>query len=73
MNVLAKFGDASARLTLINRINDVDWPARAMAFWYLGRFGELSDYTLVLSRLGSEQNPFVQAEIALAALRLAPL
>jgi HEAT repeat protein len=73
IQILAKFGDASARYQFLSAINSQDWPTRAMAFWYLGRYSEPADYTLVLSRLGSEQNPFVKAEICLAALRLAPL
>lgn len=73
VQILAKFGDASARYQFLSEINSQDWPTRAMAFWYLGRYGEPADYTLVLSRLGSEQNPFVKAEICLAALRLAPI
>lgn len=73
MNLLAKFGDPSGRNLLINMINNPDWPARAMGYWYLGRYGTDADYTLVVSRLPNETNPFVKAEIALAALRLEPL
>ncbi len=73
LQVLAKFDNQSARQSLINRLSDPDWPTRAMAFWYLGRYGTEDDYSLVLSRLGTEQNPFVQAEIVLAVLRLAPV
>jgi hypothetical protein len=73
IQILAKFGDTSGRLQLISHLSDVDWPARAMAFWYLGRYGVDSDYSIILSRLNSEENPFVQAEVVLAALRLAPL
>lgn len=73
LQVLAKFDNPSARHSLINRLNDPDWPTRAMAYWYLGRYGTPDDYSLVLSRLATEQNPFVQAEIVLAVLRLAPV
>jgi len=73
IQLLSKFGDNSGRHLLITRLSEPDWPARAMAFWYLGRYGTTADYTLVVSRLSVEKNPFVQAEIALAALRLAPL
>lgn len=73
LQVLAKFDNPSGRQSMINRLSDPDWPARAMAFWYLGRYGNEDDYSIVLSRLGTEQNPFVQSEIVLAALRLAPL
>ncbi len=73
LQILAKFNNTSARQSLINRLSDPDWPARAMAFWYLGRYGNEDDYSIVLSRLPTEQNPWVKAEIVLAALRLAPL
>ncbi len=73
LQVLAKFGDPSARQILMSRINDPDWPARAMAYWTLGRYGSPEDYGIIQSRLATEQNPFVQAEIALASLRLAPV
>jgi HEAT repeat protein len=73
MQVLAKFGNPSGDQLLLSRINDTDWPARAMAFWYLGRYGSSDDYTQVQSRLVVEENPFVKSEIALACLRLAPL
>ena len=73
LQLLAKFGDPSGRHQLITRLSDPDWPARAMAYWYLSRYGREEDFTLVVSRLGIEDNPFVLAEITLAALRLAPL
>ncbi len=73
MQLLAKFGDLSGRQMLLGQLNNADWPARAMAFWYLGRYGDPSDYSLVLARLPVETNPFVQAEICLATLRLTPV
>jgi len=73
LQVLARFGDPSARTILMSRINDTDWPARAMAFWYLGRYGAPEDYGIIQSRMATETNPFVRAEIALASLRLAPV
>lgn len=73
MHVLARFGDSSARNLLLSQISNPDWPARALAFWYLGRYGSDDDYTLVVSKLPYEDNPFVKAEIALAALRLEPI
>lgn len=73
MQLMARFDNPSGRHLMLSRLNDPDWPARAMAYWYLGRYGSPEDYNLVLSRLAVETNPFVQAEIALAALRLAPL
>lgn len=73
MQLLAKFGNSSGRQLLLNRITDLDWPARAMSYWYLGRYGEPEDYSQVLVHLGLEENPFVQSEIALATLRLAPV
>lgn len=73
MQLLSKYGDVSGRNLLLSRTSDLDWPARAMSYWYLGRYGTTDDYTFVLSRLPNEQNPFVQAEITLALLRLSPL
>ena len=73
LQLMAKFGDSSARQILLSRINDPDWPARAMAYWTLSRYGESEDYGIIHARLNSEENPFVQAEIALACLKLAPV
>lgn len=73
LQLLAKFNNPSGRQTMLSRLNDPDWPARAMAFWYLGRYGTDDDYSLVLSRLPVEENPFVQSEIVAATLRLAPV
>ena len=73
LQILAKFDNPSGRQALLNRISERDWPSRAMAYWTLGRYGAPEDYSLILSRLATEENPFVQSEIVLAALRLAPL
>jgi HEAT repeat protein len=73
LQVLARFDNPSGRQSLLSHLNDPDWPARAMAYWYLGRYGLPEDYSMVLSRLPVETNPFVKAEIVLAALRLAPV
>lgn len=73
LQIMAKFGDPSAQQILMSRIDDPDWPARAMAFWTLSRYGSSDDYGIIRARLDSEQNPFVQAEIALACLKLAPV
>jgi HEAT repeat protein len=73
LKVMAKFGDASARQIMMSRINDPDWPARAMTYWFLSRYGSPEDYGIIHARLNTEQNPFVQSEIALACLRLAPV
>jgi hypothetical protein len=73
LKILCQFGNDTGHSLLITRIGDPDWPARAMAFWYLGRYGNNDDYTMILSRLPTETNPFVLAEICLAALRLAPV
>ena len=72
IQVLARFGDPSARYQLIGLIDHPDWPTRAMAYWFLSRYGSFDDYTMIMSRLSVEQNPFVQSEIALAAIRLEP-
>lgn len=73
MQVLARFGDPSGRLLLLASLDEPDWPARAMAYWYLGKYGDSNDYSAVLARLPVERNPFVQCEIALGVLRLAPV
>jgi HEAT repeat protein len=73
MQVLARFGDPSGRQMLLTHLIDPDWPARAMTYWFLGRYGEPSDYSLMIARLSVEDNPFVKSEIALGALRLAPV
>ncbi|MBV9080635.1 MAG: HEAT repeat domain-containing protein [Elusimicrobia bacterium] len=73
LQIMAKFGDQSVRQILMSRLNDPDWPARAMTYWTLSRYGDPEDYGLIQSHLASEQNPFVQAEIALACLKLTPL
>jgi HEAT repeat protein len=73
LQVLARFGDPSGRQMMLTHLNDPDWPARAMTYWFLGRYGEPSDYGMIMARLAVEENPFVKSEIALAALRLAPL
>jgi hypothetical protein len=69
---MAKFGDTSAHQILMSRINEPDWPARAMTYWTLSRYGTPEDYGIIQARLNSEQNPFVKAEIALACLKLQP-
>lgn len=73
MKVLLNFRDPGAQEVLIASLDDPDWPARAMKIWYLGRYGTPDDYSLVLSKMTTEENPFVLAELSLAALRLAPL
>ncbi len=73
MQVLARFGDPSGRQMMLTHLIDPDWPSRALTYWFLGRYGEQSDYALMMARLPVEDNPFVKAEIALGALRLAPL
>jgi HEAT repeat protein len=73
MQVLARFNDQSGRQMMLTHLNDPDWPARAMTYWFLGRYGQPEDYSLMMARLPVEQNPFVKSEIALGALRLMPL
>lgn len=72
LQVLLSFDDPTAYTTLITSTGDSDWPARAMSFWYLGRYGRGSDYSFVLNAIAREKNPFVLAEAVLAAQRLAP-
>lgn len=71
--ILAKLGHPAGYPHLISATDNTDWPSRAMAFWFLGRYGDTKDYALMLDRMGHEKNPFVQTEICLAALRLTPL
>lgn len=73
MHILSKFGNPNGRQLLLTSISQPDWPARAMTFWYLGRYGSEDDYSLMITRLPYEDNPFVKAEIALGALRLHPV
>lgn len=72
IQVLLELGEPAARNMLLSHDIDRDWPSRAMTYWLLGRYGESSDHGYVLSRFGSETNPFVISELALAAQRLAP-
>jgi len=72
IGILLGFGDETAHQLLISNLNDRDWPARAMRFWYLGRYGKRDDFLTVRSHLNTESNPFVRAEIALATTRLLP-
>lgn len=72
IQVLTQFNNSSARNFLLSAISDRDWPARAMAVWYLGRYGLPEDFMTAISRFSSEENPFVKAEVALATQRLAP-
>lgn len=70
--ILIQWGYAGARNVMLSNVDNPDWPARAMAFWYLGRYGDERDVDLARSRLGSEKNLFVLAEMVLATERLAP-
>jgi len=72
IQTLLQFGNASARDLLLSHLDDQDWPARAMAYWLLGRYGEGDDHSRVISQFGRENNSFVLAELALASQRLAP-
>lgn len=72
IQILIQWGYAGARNVMLANVDNPDWPARAMAFWYLGRYGDEGDVELARSRFGSEQNPFVLAEMVLATERLAP-
>jgi len=59
--------------TLRKELESADWLARAMAARYLGDLGSGEDYDRLLNRLSTEQNnDFVSAEIAIAALKLFP-
>lgn len=73
MQALARFGDPAGRSMLTTYVADLDWPARAMAVWYLGRFGAPEDYYMMLARLPMETNPWVQVELVLGILRLTPV
>ncbi len=72
IQVLLTLNEPSAYSDLTTNLDNQDWIARAMAFWYLGRYGHESDYTVVMNGLAHERNDFVIAEATLAAQRLAP-
>lgn len=72
IQTLYEFQDPSARDLLLSHEDDNDWPARAMTYWLVGRYGEASDYGPIINEFAREQNSFVIAELALAAQRLQP-
>jgi HEAT repeat protein len=72
LQVLLSLNEPSAYDGLVSNLDNDDWPARAMAIWYLGRYGKDTDYSVLLNSINREKNPFVLAEIALAVQRLAP-
>ena len=71
---LARRGDPKGLEELRKEVaTSGDWLARAMAIRYLGDLGEGEDYDRMLGRIGLEQNnDFVLAEAAIAALKLFP-
>ena len=71
--VMAKLGDPGGLLRLRSFLDHYSWLVRAMAASYLGEYGDVSDYDLLVSRIGRETaNDFVTAEYCIAALKLYP-
>jgi len=73
MRILMVLGNLTGRNLILADLRDPDWPARAMRFWYLGRYGNDQDFQALLAQLTTEDNPFVLSELALGVSRLAPL
>ncbi len=73
---LARLGNAQGLQALRETLGDQDWLLRALAAKALGESGNASDYDLLTAQLSREQilqsNPFVAAEISVAALKLFP-
>lgn len=70
---LLKRGDPDGREVLVDHLRSGDWVARAMAARYLGDLGSGEDYDRLLDQMTREQdNDFVTAECAIAALKLFP-
>ena len=68
---LARFKDPRGLEKLRAFLDDGSWLVRAMAGRYLGEYGKVEDYKLLLTRIGREQsNDFVVAEYCIAALKL---
>jgi len=70
---LARLGDPAGLLRLRGFLDHYSWLVRAMAASYLGEYGAVEDYDLLVSRIGREtSNDFVVAEYCIAALKLYP-
>ncbi len=68
---LARFKDPRGLEKLRFFLDDGSWLVRAMAGRYLGDYGKVEDYKILLARIGREQsNDFVVAEYCIAALKL---
>lgn len=68
---LARLGDPAGLPKLRQFLDDASWLVRAMAGRYIGDYGTPDDYTLMVQRIGREQNnDFVLAEYCIAALKL---
>lgn len=70
--MLINSGNVIGKNFILTQLNNPDWVVRAMSYWYLGRYGNSSDYAVVMSGFSGENNPFVQAEMVTAAQRLMP-
>jgi hypothetical protein len=69
---LVRLGDRSGLDKLREFLQSQTWLVRAMAARYLGELGEAQDYDRFVSALDIEQNEFLLAEYAIAALKLWP-
>ncbi len=70
-----RLGDARGRDKLLTFLTDNNWLVRAMAARYLGDLGKPQDADVLLGRIGPEdqRNPFVLAEVCIAAMKLGAL
>ena len=69
---LVRLGDSSGLVKLREFLQSQTWLVRAMAARYLGDLGEAQDYERFVNALDVEQNEFLLAEYAIAALKLWP-
>lgn len=68
---MARLGDPAGPMRLRACLDHNSWLVRAMAARYLGEYGAVEDYDLLVSRINRESsNDFVVAEYCIAALKL---
>lgn len=65
-----RLGDETGKSILERHLIIADWLPRAMSMRYLGELGDERDYDRLYTYLNTEQNPFAQAELSSALLRL---
>lgn len=70
---LARLGETAGLAKLREFLTNPSWLVRAMAARYLGDFGAVQDYDLLVTRIGQDMtNDFNVAEDCIAALKLWP-